>query len=151
MISVFDDRYFMRKALFQAQIAMESDEVPVGAIVVSHNQVIAQCHNLTERLTDATAHAEIQAITAASNFLSNKYLTDCTMYITLEPCPMCAGALKWSQISRIVYGAPDEKSGFMRFGKKLLHPKTKVEFGLMNEECSALMKEFFSLKRKLKI
>jgi tRNA(adenine34) deaminase len=141
----------MKKAIFQAQMAMESDEVPVGAIVVSHNQIIAKCHNLTERLTDVTAHAEIQAITSASNFLSNKYLTDCTMYVTVEPCPMCAGALKWSQISRIVYAAPDEKNGFMRFGKKLLHPKTIVEFGLMREECSSLMTDFFSLKRKLKI
>ncbi|MEL7220822.1 MAG: nucleoside deaminase, partial [Bacteroidota bacterium] len=124
MLSINSDDFFMKQALRQAQLAAEAGEIPVGAIVVANNQIIARGHNQTERLTDVTAHAEIIALTAAANFLGGKYLTDCTLYVTLEPCVMCAGALAWSQLSRLVYGASDDKRGFMRFGKELLHPKT---------------------------
>lgn len=138
----------MQKAIEEASIAFEMGEVPVGAVVVSQNQIIAKAHNHTQRFHDVTAHAEILAITAAAEFLGSKYLTDCTLYVTLEPCIMCAGALKWSQISRIVYGASDDKEGFMRYGKELLHPSTKVEMGLLQHECSALLKSFFVQKRE---
>jgi len=121
--------------------------VPVGAVVVCENRIIAKAHNQTERLTDVTAHAEILAITSAAEYLGSKYLNECTVYVTLEPCVMCAGALAWAQIGRIVYGANDDSKGFMRFGKRILHPKTKVEFGILMEECSNLLKSFFKNKR----
>ena len=144
---MLDDEYFMRQALLEAQKAFERDEVPVGAVVVSQERIIARGHNLTETLTDVTAHAEMQAITAAAGFLGGKYLTDCTLYVTLEPCVMCAGALGWSQISRIVYGASDEKRGFLRFAPHATHPKTLVQGGVLEEECAALMQKFFQQKR----
>ncbi len=147
MIEVYDDRYFMRQALREAELAYEQGEVPVGAVVVSGKRVIGRGHNMTEKLKDVTAHAEIIALTAASNFLDSKYLRDCTLYVTLEPCFMCAGALYWAQLDRLVYGAPDEKRGFMQYGKRMLHPKTKLEFGILMEECSALLKQFFLEKR----
>ncbi len=141
------DIYFMRQALLEAQKAAQRDEVPVGAVVVCLGRIIARGHNLTETLTDVTAHAEMQAITAAAGFLGGKYLVDCTLYVTVEPCVMCAGALGWSQISRIVYGATDEKRGFARFAPLALHPKTEVVSGVLEAECSALMKDFFKRKR----
>ena len=141
------DIYFMRRALQEAQNAVQRDEVPVGAVVVCQGRIIARGHNLTETLTDVTAHAEMQAITAAAGFLGGKYLVDCTLYVTVEPCVMCAGALGWSQISRIVYGAADEKRGFARFAPLALHPKTEVVSGVLEAECSALMKDFFKRKR----
>jgi tRNA(adenine34) deaminase len=141
------DIYFMRQALLEAQKAAQRDEVPVGAVVVCQGRIIARGHNLTETLTDVTAHAEMQAITAAAGFLGGKYLVDCTLYVTVEPCVMCAGALGWSQISRIVYGAADEKRGFARFAPLALHPKTEVVWGVLEEDCSALMKDFFKRKR----
>jgi tRNA(adenine34) deaminase len=147
MFSIFSDEHYMRKALEQAQIAYEMGEIPVGAIVVSDNQIIAKAHNLTEQLTDVTAHAEILAITAAAEYLGAKYLIDCTLYVSLEPCPMCAGALAWAQIGKVVYGAVDEKKGFMRFGKEMLHPKTKVTYGVLEKECAELMTSFFKNKR----
>lgn len=136
----------MRKALDEAYAAFERDEIPVGAIVVSNNKIIAKGHNLTETLTDVTAHAEMQSITAAANYLGGKYLIDCTLYVTLEPCVMCAGALYWSQISKVVVGARDEKRGFLQAGVKL-HPKTQISFGVLENECSEVMKEFFKSKR----
>lgn len=141
------DIYFMRQALLEAQKAARRDEVPVGAVVVCQGRIIARGHNLTETLTDVTAHAEMQAITAAAGFLGGKYLVDCTLYVTVEPCVMCAGALGWSQVSRIVYGAADEKRGFARFAPLALHPKTEVVSGVLEAECSALMKNFFKRKR----
>jgi tRNA(adenine34) deaminase len=141
------DIYFMRQALIEAQKAGERDEVPIGSVVVCQGRIIARGHNLTETLTDVTAHAEMQAITAAANFLGGKYLIDCTLYVTVEPCIMCAGALGWSQISRIVYGAADEKRGFARFAPLALHPKTEVLSGVLEEECSKLVKDFFKKKR----
>ncbi|NNE27278.1 MAG: nucleoside deaminase [Saprospiraceae bacterium] len=147
MLQVYDDNYFMRKALDEAQLAAESGEVPVGAVIVCNNHIIAKAHNQVETLNDITAHAEILAITAASNYLGNKFLDDCTLYVTLEPCPMCAGALKWSRIQRIVYGASDDKGGFMRYGKKMLHPQSKLEFGVMHEECGAILSAFFQARR----
>jgi tRNA(adenine34) deaminase len=146
MIDIFTDEYFMKKALQEAQIAFEKGEVPVGAIVVVNNTVIARSHNLTELLVDVTAHAEMQSITAAANYLGGKYLKDCTLYVTLEPCQMCAGALYWTQISKIVFGARDENRGYQNMGTKL-HPKTEVVSGVLENECSNLMKEFF-LKRR---
>lgn len=145
--SPFSDEYFMKQALMEAIKAYESDEIPVGAIVVCNNRIIARSHNLTERLNDVTAHAEMQAITAATNFLGGKYLIDCTLYVTLEPCNMCAGALAWSQISRIVYGAKDEKRGYSRFSPNPLHPRTKVLSGIMETESSNLIRDFFAHKR----
>lgn len=147
MLSIYSDDHFMKQAYLQAQLAYDKGEIPVGAVVVANNQIIARAHNQTELLTDVTAHAEILAITAAANYLNSKYLTDCTLYVTLEPCVMCAGALYWSQISRLVYAAPDEKRGFMKHGKQLLHPKTSIEFGIMMEECSSLMSNFFKDRR----
>jgi tRNA(adenine34) deaminase len=146
-LSVFSDEQFMREALKEARKAFDADEVPVGAVVVANNRVIARAHNLTERLNDVTAHAEMQAITAAANALGGKYLTDCTLYVTLEPCVMCAGALSWSQISRIVYGASDEKRGYARLNQPVMHPKTIVEHGLLADECAGIIKEFFQKKR----
>ncbi|MCP4053567.1 MULTISPECIES: nucleoside deaminase [Mesoflavibacter] len=148
MIQPFDDTYFMKKALQEAQEAFDKDEIPVGAVIVIKDRIIARAHNLTERLNDVTAHAEMQAITAAANFLGGKYLKDCTLYVTLEPCQMCAGALYWSQISRIVYAARDEQRGCINLNTKL-HPKTKIEGGILAEEASALMKRFFVEKRNL--
>ena len=147
MLTVHNDAYFMRQALHQAERAAEMGEIPVGAVVVCQNQIIARGHNQTEQLRDVTAHAEIIALTAASNFLGSKYLPDCTLYVTLEPCAMCAGALAWAQLGRLVYGAADDKRGFERFGRELLHPKTKVEFGVLHEDCSALLTEFFRARR----
>lgn len=149
MAELFSDEYFMRMAFNEAKKAADMGEIPVGAVVVANNLVIAKAHNQVQLLEDVTAHAEILAITAASSYLGAKYLPDCTMYITLEPCMMCAGALKWSQIGKIVYGAGDEKNGFMRYGKKLLHEKTKLEFGVMHDECSEIIKTFFLSKRRL--
>ncbi|GAA0872886.1 nucleoside deaminase [Gangjinia marincola] len=145
---VYDDAYFMRKALAEARLAYERNEIPVGAVIVSNQQIIARSHNLTELLVDVTAHAEMQAITAASNFLGGKYLKNCTLYVTLEPCQMCAGALYWSQISRIVFAAPDELRGYLKMGVKL-HPKTEVTMGVLKDEASALLKRFFMEKRNL--
>lgn len=147
MLSVNSDEHFMRQALKQAELAAAAGEIPVGAIVVANQQIIARGHNQTEKLTDVTAHAEIIALTAAANFLGGKYLRGCTLYVTLEPCVMCAGALAWAQLDRLVYGAPDDKRGFMRFGKTLLHPKTRVEYGVLHEACGNLMSTFFQSKR----
>jgi tRNA(adenine34) deaminase len=147
MENPFTDEYFMRKALQEAEMAFEKDESPVGALIVIDNKIIARGHNLTEMLVDVTAHAEMQAITAAANFLGGKYLTGCTLYVTLEPCQMCAGALYWSQISKIVFGARDENRGFERMGTQL-HPKTTVVRGVLANEASELMKRFFAEKRK---
>jgi len=148
MIEPYDDTYFMRKALQEAQIAFDQGEIPVGAVIVIDNTIIARAHNLTERLTDVTAHAEMQAITSASNYIGGKYLKQCTLYVTLEPCQMCAGALYWSQIGRIVYGAKDLQRGYDVMGTTL-HPKTKVESGILSQECESMMKRFFVDKRKL--
>lgn len=137
----------MKKAIDQAEFAIETGEVPVGAIIVCNNQIVAKAYNQTEMLNDVTAHAEMIAITAAANYLGSKYLHNCQLYVTVEPCPMCAGALRWSQISRIVYGAADDKNGFMNYGKEMLHPKTKTAFGLLHAECATLMKNFFAQKR----
>lgn len=145
--TVFSDEHYMREALKEARHAFEKDEVPIGAVVVCQNRVIARAHNLTETLTDVTAHAEMQAITAAANYLGGKYLHECTLYVTVEPCVMCAGALRWSQVARVVYGTADEKAGAATVGKSLYHPKTKVEYGLLGEECAELMRSFFKNKR----
>jgi tRNA(adenine34) deaminase len=138
----------MAEALKEAKKALDAGEVPVGAVIVANNRVIARCHNLTQRLNDVTAHAEMQAITAAANALGGKYLVDCTLYVTLEPCVMCAGALSWSQLSRLVFGAADPKRGFSREGVHLLHPKTQVTQGVLNDVCELILKDFFSQKRK---
>lgn len=148
MIEPFDDAYFMKKALQEAELAYEKGEVPVGAVIVVDNRIIARCHNLTETLNDVTAHAEMQAITAAANFLGGKYLKECTLYVTLEPCQMCAGGLYWSQISRVVYAARDTELGCINLKTKL-HPKTKMEGGVLAEEASSLLKRFFIMKRNL--
>lgn len=146
---VFDDSYFMRKALEEAQLAYEKGEIPVGVVVVANQQIIARGHNLTELLNDVTAHAEMQAITAAANFLGGKYLLNCTMYVTLEPCQMCAGALYWSQLSNLVFAAEDPERGYRKMGASL-HPKTKVKSGILQEEASELLKRFFINRRNLK-
>ncbi|MCF0167050.1 MAG: nucleoside deaminase [Bacteroidales bacterium] len=143
-----EKRDFMKEALKEAQKAYDKDEVPVGAVIECHGRIIARAHNLTEALTDATAHAEMQAITAAAGYLGGKYLNDCTLYVTVEPCPMCAAALAWSQIGTIVYGASDPKRGYTLFSPSLLHPRTKTEKGLLESESSSLMTEFFKSKRK---
>ncbi len=148
MIDPYDDVYFMKRALQEAQVAFDQGEIPVGAIIAIDNKIIARAHNLTERLTDVTAHAEMQAITSASNFLGGKYLQQCTLYVTLEPCQMCAGALYWSQIGKIVYGANDRQRGYSIMGTTL-HPKTKVQSGILAQECERIMKRFFVDKRKL--
>lgn len=142
------DQFFMEKALEQALQACEQDEVPIGAILVSNLHIIGRGQNQTEHLQDITAHAEMIAMSAGFELLGSKYLEDCTLYVTLEPCVMCAGALRWAQIGRIVYGAGDDKYGFMKFGKEILHPKTKLEYGLLESECSAIIKQFFKSKRK---
>ncbi len=148
MISPYNDEYFMRQALLEANHAFSIAEVPVGAVIVCKNQIIARGHNLIETLTDVTAHAEIQAITAASQFLGAKYLKGCTLYVTIEPCCMCAGALYWSQIEKIVFGARDEHRGAGTYGETLYHPSTLVINGILQEECGNLMKDFFAMKRK---
>ncbi len=147
MIEPFNDEYFMKKAFAEAVQAFDKGEVPVGAVVVSNGKIIARAHNLTETLNDVTAHAEMQAITAAANLLGGKYLNDCVLYVTLEPCVMCAGALGWSQIGKVVFGAYDEKRGFNRFAENALHPKTEVIGGILETECRELMQEFFRQKR----
>ncbi|MBR4650740.1 MAG: nucleoside deaminase [Prevotella sp.] len=141
------DEEYMRKALAEAEQAARENEVPIGAVVVCRGRIIARTHNLTETLHDVTAHAEMQAITAAANALGGKYLQDCTMYVTVEPCPMCAGALGWSQIARIVYGCKDEKRGFRQYAPKALHPKTEVTDGVLEGECQEIMQDFFRNKR----
>lgn len=141
------DEEYMKQALAEARVAYEAGEVPVGAVVVAGGRIIARAHNQTEMLTDVTAHAEMLAVTAASSYLGGKYLTDCTLYVTVEPCVMCAGALGWAQMGRVVYGAEDEKRGFRRFAPEALHPKTVVVAGVMAEECTALMKQFFKERR----
>jgi tRNA(adenine34) deaminase len=148
MLNPFDDTYFMKKALLEAEIAFEKGEIPVGAVIVIENRIIAKGHNLTETLNDVTAHAEMQAITAAANFLGGKYLQNCTLYVTLEPCQMCAGALYWSQISNIVYGARDLERGCINLKTKL-HPKTIMRGGILEEEASELLKRFFIERRNL--
>ena len=145
---IFDDTYFMKRALQEAEFAFEKGEVPIGAVIVVQDRIIARAHNLTEQLNDVTAHAEMQAITAAANFLGGKYLSQCTMYVTLEPCQMCAGALYWSQISKIVYGARDVERGFEVMGTKL-HPKTKIVGGILENEAADLLKRFFIQRRNL--
>ncbi|MEC4052663.1 nucleoside deaminase [Myroides odoratimimus] len=147
MDTFFTDEYFMRIALSEAKEAYDKGEIPVGAIVVANNQIIAKSHNLTELLHDVTAHAEIQAISSAANYLNAKYLKNCTLFVTLEPCQMCAGALYWSQITKIVYGASDDKRGYKAIGGQL-HPRTEVVSGVLEQECTALMKSFFENKRK---
>lgn len=147
MITPYNDAYFMKQALQEAHKAAALDEVPVGAVIVANNQIIARSHNFTEHLHDVTAHAEIQAITAASEYLGAKYLTGCTLYVTLEPCVMCAGALYWSQIDKIVFGARDQKRGAGRFQNELYHPKTLLVNGVLEEECAELMVDFFKSKR----
>ena len=142
-----NDEYFMKEALKEAAKANAIDEVPVGAVVVCEKKIIARAHNYIEQLTDVTAHAEMQAITAAANHLGSKYLNECTLYVTLEPCPMCAGALSWSKLNKLVYGASDEKRGYCLFHPPLLHPKTTVVSGILKEECGALMTNFFKKKR----
>lgn len=148
MMNPFDDTYFMKRALQEAEMAFEKNEVPVGAVIVLNNQIIARAHNLTETLNDVTAHAEMQAFTAAADFLGGKYLRDCTLYVTLEPCQMCAGASYWTQLGRIVYGASEDKRGFSKL-QTTLHPKTTVTKGVLEEECGSLLKRFFIQKRNL--
>lgn len=144
---MFDDTYFMNQALLEAKVAFDKEEVPIGAVIVCDNRVIARAHNLTETLNDVTAHAEMQAITSATNVLGGKYLDECTLYVTIEPCPMCAGALGWAQIQRIVYGANDQKKGYSKFSTQVLHPKTEVVGGVLADECGELMKTFFKKRR----
>lgn len=146
-LEIFTDEYFMKEALREAKKAAEEDEVPIGCVVVSNNRIIARAHNLTETLNDITAHAEMQAITSASNYLGSKYLNECAIYITLEPCLMCAGALRWAQIGRIVYGATDKKYGLGKYIETIIHPKTVVTGGVLENECSRILSDFFRKKR----
>ncbi|MFT7612474.1 MAG: tRNA(adenine34) deaminase [Parvicellaceae bacterium] len=146
-IQPLGDDHFMRQALIEAQKAFEMDEVPVGAVIVCKNKIIARAHNYTERLNDFTAHAEMQAFTSASEYLGNKYLNECTLYVTLEPCVMCAGASFWTRIGKVIYGAPDERRGYKRLSENVLHPSTEVEGGILEEECGQLIKAFFAKKR----
>lgn len=148
MITPYNDEYFMKQALQEAFKALEKDEVPIGAVVVANNQIIARSHNFTEHLHDVTAHAEMQAITAASEYLGGKYLTGCTLYVTVEPCVMCAGALYWSQLDKVVFGTRDEKRGAGRFQNQLYHPKTLIVNGVLEKECAGIIQEFFQSKRK---
>ena len=142
-----DDERYMREALNEAKAALRDDEIPIGAVVVSNGRIIGRGHNLTETLHDVTAHAEMQAITAAAEYLGGKYLNQCTLYVTVEPCVMCAGAIGWSQLGRLVYGASDEKRGYMRYAPQALHPKTEVVRGVLEEEAAEMMKAFFKGKR----
>lgn len=151
MIEPFSDEYFMKQALIEAQKAYDANEVPVGAIVVVKNQIIARAYNQTELLTDVTAHAEMIALTSAASYMGAKYLQEASLYVTLEPCVMCGGALFWSQIGKVVFGAADEKRGFMRYGKELLHPKTKLLYGIMETESRQLIQDFFQNKRKIQL
>ena len=146
-INSFDGTYFMTEALKEAQKAYEKDEVPVGAVIVCENQIIARAHNFTETLNDVTAHAEMRAFTSASDFLGGKYLNECTLYVTLEPCIMCGGAAFWSQISKVIYGSKDEKRGFSTLGHNILHPRTKMQGGILEKECAKLLSDFFKSKR----
>ena len=146
-LSIFSDESFMKEALKEAQKAYEKNEVPIGAVIVSNNKIIARAHNLCETLNDATAHAEMQAITSAANFLGSKYLNECTLFITLEPCAMCASATAWSQIGKIVYGADDDKKGFTKISQNFLHPKTEVVSGVLEKDCSEKLINFFREKR----
>lgn len=150
MLQELSDDYFMKKALEEAHKALALDEVPVGAVVVCDNQIIARAHNFTERLNDVTAHAEMQVFTAAADYLGGKYLNECTLYVTLEPCVMCAGASYWAQLKKVVYGATDEKRGYQSLVSNVLHPKTEVIGGIMAHECSQILKDFFASKRQLK-
>ncbi len=150
LVTVHDDEYWMRHALREAEQAFAADEVPIGAVIVAQDRIIARGHNLTERLNDVTAHAEMQAITAAAEHIGGKYLQDCTLYVTVEPCVMCAGALAWGHMGRIVFGAFDEKAGYRRVGSMLLHPKTQVTGGVLEPACADLMKAFFRKKRTLR-
>ncbi len=147
MAELLNDDFFMKQALAEARIAFDKGEIPIGAVIVCQGRIIARAHNLTETLNDVTAHAEMQAITAAASKLGGKYLIDCTLYVTVEPCPMCAGALAWSQIFRIVYGAGDEKRGYRKMAPQVLHPKTEVQPGVLSEEAATMMKRFFQDKR----
>ena len=147
MENIFTDDFFMKKALQEAEVAFEKGEIPVGAIIVIDNKVIARGHNLTEMLVDVTAHAEMQAITAAASYLGAKYLNDCTLYVTVEPCVMCAGALYWSKVAKVVYGASEDKYGYTKKVPLALHPKTEVVAGVMADECAQIMKDFFITKR----
>ena len=147
MLEPFNDEHFMKQALMEAQKAAERDEVPVGAVIVCKNQIIARTHNLTEVLTDFTAHAEMQAFTAAAEYLNNKYLNECTLYVTLEPCVMCAGAAFWTRIGRIVYGATDDRRGYARLSEKVLHQVTQVKGGILENECSEVIRTYFQNKR----
>ena len=147
MVSVFSDESFMREALKEAQKAYQADEVPIGAVIVCKNKIIARAHNYTERLNDVTAHAEMQAFTSAANYLNGKYLMECTLYVTLEPCVMCAGASYWTQIGKLIYGAKDEKRGFSKYATNLLHPSTEITGGVLKDECAEILKEFFKKKR----
>jgi tRNA(adenine34) deaminase len=149
-MELYSDEYFMHQAYKEALVALDEGEVPVGAVVVTQNRIIARAHKESEKLNDTTAHAEMIAITSAASYLGAKYLKDCTLYVTLEPCVMCAGATYWSQLGRVVYGAEDPKRGFMRYGKEMLHPKAKLEFGILADQCSALITSFFEKKRNLK-
>ncbi len=147
-LTVLSNEYFMYEALKEAQKAFDEEEIPIGAIVVCNNRIIARAHNLTERLTDVTAHAEMQVITAAANYLGGKYLDECTLYVTLEPCVMCAGAIGWSQLGKLVFGARDTKRGYNLLNeKKVLHPKTDIVSGILQDECAILMRTFFLKKR----
>ena len=147
-LQIHTDEYFMKQALHMAEQALEESEIPVGAVIVCNNRIIAKAHNQTERLQDVTAHAEMLAITSAQNYLGSKYLNECTLYVTLEPCNMCGGALYWSQIGRVVYAASDEKRGFSKTSKAILHPKTNVEFGLLASHAEVLIEEFFRKMRE---
>ena len=147
MENLFNDEYFMREALKEAQKALEKDEIPIGAIIVHGNRIISRAHNLTETLTDVTAHAEMQAFTSASNTIGGKYLNECILYVTVEPCAMCAGASYWTHLSKIVFGASDPKRGYSFIGKQILHPKTVIVSGVLEKECSTLMTDFFKKKR----
>lgn len=147
MIQPFDDTYFMRQALVEARAAADEGEIPIGAVLVCRDRIIARAHNQTERLNDVTAHAEMLAITAASGLLGAKYLIDCTLYVTIEPCVMCAGAIAWAQLGAVVYGASDEKRGFSRFAPQALHPKTMVKRGILEKECAEEMRRFFQEHR----
>jgi tRNA(adenine34) deaminase len=146
-MELYSDTYFMNEAFKEAQKAFDADEVPVGAVIVAENKIIARGHNLTEQLNDVTAHAEMQTITSAANYIGGKYLNDCTLYVTLEPCLMCAGALHWTHITKIVYGASDDKKGFSKINQPVLHPKTVVVKGILEEQCSRILKDFFQKKR----
>ncbi len=146
-MKLYSDEYFMNEALKEARKALDKDEVPIGAVITVNNQIIARSHNLTETLNDVTAHAEMQAFTAASNYLGGKYLIDCTLYVTLEPCVMCAGASGWTQVSKIIFGAYDKKRGYSNYSSRLLHPKTTVVSGILELECSKLLTDYFKTKR----